>query len=384
MPGRRSPTCCGPLENSPASCSRCRRWCRRSSRAASACTRSRAAAAVSSARRARCVSRPGGGSRSGGTRRGSRSTARAAPLCGRSCTTWARSWAPVRHSRSCAGCGARRSTSRAPARPRSSARAMRASSSATACRSTGRSTRCPPCRSTSAPPPRSARASGRSSRVARPGPALPVASCSATRALAPEEFTGRFLEEPFDPDWLVVGEDFALGKGRAGNVERLRAIGRDLGYQVDALPLCVIDGAPVTSTRIRTLLAAGDVAAAARLLGRSYSFTGLVVGGDRVGRTLGFPTANLRLHDEQQVPALGIYAVWARIEGEAEWRMGAMSVGVRPTFGGGRRTLEVHLLDYEGDLYGKDLTVALASWLPAEQAFEGPEALVAAIRSDLG
>jgi riboflavin kinase/FMN adenylyltransferase len=119
------------------------------------------------------------------------------------------------------------------------------------------------------------------------------------------------------------------------------------------------------------------------LLGRLYGFTALVVGGDQKGRTLGFPTANLRLHDEQQVPAHGIYAVWVRIAGESTWRMGAMSVGVRPTFGGGLRTLEVFVLDYEGDLYGRDLTVAFADWLRPEQAFPGAEALVSAMRADV-
>ena len=107
------------------------------------------------------------------------------------------------------------------------------------------------------------------------------------------------------------------------------------------------------------------------------------MGGDRVGRTLGFPTANLRLHDEQQIPAHGIYAVWARIAGEALWRMGAMSVGVRPTFGGGLRTLEVFLLDWSGDLYGTDLTVAFADWLRPERSFADGQALAAAMAADV-
>jgi len=149
------------------------------------------------------------------------------------------------------------------------------------------------------------------------------------------------------------------------------------------VPLERRDGGPVTSTRIRELLNEGHVAQAARLLGRPYGFTALVVGGDRKGRTLGFPTANLRLHDEQQVPAHGIYAVWARVAGESAWRMGAMSVGVRPTFGGGLRTLEVFLIDFEGDLYGRDLTVAFAEWLRPEQAFPGPDELVRAMRADV-
>jgi len=221
-------------------------------------------------------------------------------------------------------------------------------------------------------------------RLARLGVELHVlAFTRELAALEPEAFVSQHLVAPFAPRWLVVGEDFALGRGRAGTVARLRELGTAHGFDVEAVPLERRDGEPVTSTRIRALLAEGRVAEAARLLGRPYGFTALVVGGDRVGRTLGFPTANLRLHDEQQVPAHGIYAVWARIAGEATWRMGAMSVGVRPTFGGGLRTLEVFLLDFEGDLYGRDLTVEFAAWLRPEQAFPGPEELVRAMRADV-
>ena len=102
----------------------------------------------------------------------------------------------------------------------------------------------------------------------------------------------------------------------------------------------------------------------------------------RAGRTLGFPTANLQLHDEQLVPANGIYAVRVRIAGEHVWRMGAMSIGVRPTFGGTVRTLEVHLLDWDGDLYGRNLTVAMIDWLRGEAKFDTLEALVAQMDAD--
>jgi riboflavin kinase/FMN adenylyltransferase len=221
-------------------------------------------------------------------------------------------------------------------------------------------------------------------RLARMGVQLHViAFTRELAALEPEAFVSRHLVTPFTPRWLVVGEDFALGRGRAGTVAKLRELGDRHGFEVEAVPLERRDGEPVTSTRIRALLAEGRVADAARMLGRPYGFTALVVGGDRKGRTLGFPTANLRLHDEQQVPAHGIYAVWARVGGEAQWRMGAMSVGVRPTFGGGLRTLEVFLLDFDGDLYGRDLTVAFADWLRPEQAFPGAEALVEAMRADV-
>ena len=201
-------------------------------------------------------------------------------------------------------------------------------------------------------------------------------------ALEPEVFVQRHLVEPFAPRWLVVGEDFALGRGRAGNVARLRTIGTQHGFEVDALPLLMHGDAAVTSTRVRALLAEGRVAEVAELLGEPFTLAGHVVGGERVGRTLGFPTANLQLHDEQLVPAYGIYAVRARIAGEHDWRMGAMSIGVRPTFGGAVRTLEVHLLDWDGDLYGRNLTVAFIDWLRGEERFEGVDPLIAAMTAD--
>lgn len=142
-----------------------------------------------------------------------------------------------------------------------------------------------------------------------------------TRELAaegPEMFVDRHLVEPFQPRWLVVGENFALGRARAGTPARLAEIGRSRGFEVDAVPLLEIDGAPVTSTRIRALLGEGRVAEATRLLGRRHALKGTVVSGEAIGRTLGFPTANLRLHDDQLVPALGIYAVRAQIHGEDE------------------------------------------------------------------
>lgn len=202
-------------------------------------------------------------------------------------------------------------------------------------------------------------------------------------ALSPEAFVDTHLVTPFAPGVLVVGEDFALGRGRAGNVARLRELGATRGFEVEAVPLLVRDGAPVSSSRIRDLLGQGRVAEAAGLLGRRYSLLGRVVHGDAVGRTLGFPTANLRLHEEKCVPALGIYAVWARIEGESVRRPAAMSVGLRPTFGGQVRTLEAHLIDWDGDLYGRDLEVEFVEWLRPEMKYEGIEPLIVAIRADV-
>jgi riboflavin kinase / FMN adenylyltransferase len=202
-------------------------------------------------------------------------------------------------------------------------------------------------------------------------------------ALEPEEFVARHLVEPFHPERLVVGEGFALGRGRAGTVERLRQIGAAQGFQVDAVPLLELEGGPISSTRIRDLLGEGQVADAARLLGRPYELEGTVVTGHGLGKVLGFPTANLRLHEERLVPADGIYAVRARLEPGGPWRPAAMSIGVRPTFDGTVRQIEVHVLDWNGDLVGRPVGVQMVDWLRPELKFESPEALVAAMDRDL-
>ncbi|HYM81428.1 MAG TPA: bifunctional riboflavin kinase/FAD synthetase [Candidatus Limnocylindria bacterium] len=202
-------------------------------------------------------------------------------------------------------------------------------------------------------------------------------------ALDPEEFVERYLVGPYALHALVVGHGFALGRGRSGNVERLRAIGTAHSFAVDELPLLEIDGAPVSSTRIRTLLAEGRVREAARLLGRNYSLFATVVTGEGIGRTLGYPTANLRLHEEKLVPRDGIYAARVQLEGEDAWRPGAMSIGMRPTFDGQMRTLEVYLLDWSGELPGRNLEVELVDWLRIERKFESLAELVRAIDEDV-
>lgn len=202
-------------------------------------------------------------------------------------------------------------------------------------------------------------------------------------ALEPEEFVDRHLVAPFRPHTLVVGENFALGRRRAGNVERLRRIGAAAGFRVEAVPLLHLDGDAVTSTRIRGLLGEGRVREAARLLGRRYGLGGTVVSGEGIGRTLGVPTANLRMSEEKLVPCHGIYAVRARIDGQGPLRPAAMSIGIRPTFGGQVPTLEVHLLDWSGELVGRELDVEFVDWLRPELKFESAAALVEAMQADL-
>jgi riboflavin kinase/FMN adenylyltransferase len=202
-------------------------------------------------------------------------------------------------------------------------------------------------------------------------------------ALEPEEFVDRYLVYAHGPVALVVGEGFALGRGRSGNVARLREIGATRGFEVEAVPLVIVDGAPVSSTRIRGALAEGNVAEAARFLGRRYALRGTVVTGDGRGRELGFPTANLRLLEERVVPADGIYAVQARVGDEPTLRPAAMGIGMRPTFDGQLRTLEVHLLDWSGDLVGRALEVEFVDWLRPELRFDSAQALIEAMDRDV-
>ena len=202
-------------------------------------------------------------------------------------------------------------------------------------------------------------------------------------ALEPEEFVARHLLGPYGLHTLVVGEGFALGRGRSGDVPRLRAIGAREGFEVVAVPLLHLDGAAVSSTRIRALLEVGRVAGAARLLGRRYGLRGRVVRGEAVGRTLGYPTANLRLHEEKLVPGDGVYAARVRIGDEGPWRAAAASIGVRPTFDGQARAIEAFLLDWEGELLGRDIELELVDWIRPQERFENRSALIAAMKRDI-
>ena len=222
------------------------------------------------------------------------------------------------------------------------------------------------------------------------GPREPRRVCWRLAALEPGAFVARPLAGPFRLPTLVVGEGFALGRGRSGDVARLRAIGAREGFDVVAVPLLELDGAPVSSTRVRGLLEAGRVAEAARLLGRAYDLRGRVVSGEAVGRTLGYPTANLRLHEEKLVPGDGVYAARARVGAAGPWLPAAASVGVRPTFDrpelradAPARVLEVHLLDWDGDLLGSDLAVELVDWIRPQARFGGAAELAAQVGRDV-
>lgn len=203
-------------------------------------------------------------------------------------------------------------------------------------------------------------------------------------ALSAEEFVREVLAGGLRVRAVVAGSDFRFGRGRAGDVGLLARMGPALGFSVVAAPL-LAEGGAVSSTAVRAAMEAGDIDAAARLLGRWPRIEGVVEHGDARGRELGFPTANLAL-DGLHMPRFGIYAGLAEtLDGPHRGRWpAAVSIGVRPTFGGGAAPkLEAHLLDFSGDLYGATLSVALVAWLRPELRFDGVAPLVAQMAVDV-
>ncbi|MHB0875054.1 MAG: riboflavin biosynthesis protein RibF [Anaerolineae bacterium] len=188
------------------------------------------------------------------------------------------------------------------------------------------------------------------------------------------------LRDVLRPVQVWIGDDFALGRGRLGDAARLAALGEALGYQLAVVPRVRVDGDVVSSSLIRSLLRRGDVERAAAMLGRPYRLTGNVKHGFGVGKGLGFPTANLDVPAEKELPADGVYAALAELDGRC-WPA-ALSIGVRPTFGGSARTVEAFLIGFDGDLYGRRLTVSVVARLRDEMRFPSPEALKEQMRAD--
>ena len=180
---------------------------------------------------------------------------------------------------------------------------------------------------------------------------------------------------------LRVGADFAMGFQRQGDVAFLRAQGEQLGFQVSTHESVTSEGERIRSSDLRERVRAGEMRAARELLGRDYALRGEVVVGQRRGRSIGAPTANLAVWDEKIIPASGVYATWARV-GAARY-MAATNIGTRPTFAGDDLSIEAHLLDFDGDLYGQEITLDFSRRLRAERKFDGFEALLAQIREDI-
>lgn len=203
----------------------------------------------------------------------------------------------------------------------------------------------------------------------------------AFRSLTARAFIERLLVQRLNCRHLVIGDDFRFGCDRSGDFALLQAAGREFGFRVEQTPTVSLAEDRVSSTRIRQALQTGDFALAEHLLGRPFTISGHVRHGDKIGRTLDFPTANLSLN-RQVSPMSGIYAV--KVHGLAEKPLlGAANVGTRPAVKGTENRLEVHILDFQGDIYGRRIRVEFCHWLRPETDFPSLDALRAAIARDV-
>jgi riboflavin kinase/FMN adenylyltransferase len=203
--------------------------------------------------------------------------------------------------------------------------------------------------------------------------------------LTPEAFAKDVLAEGLGVRHVTVGADFRFGKKRAGDVQTLADLGRRFGFGVTAVPLVGTGGQDYSSTAIRTALSEGRVRDAERMLGHWHRIEGEVVHGDKRGRDFGWPTANMRL-EGLHLPRLGVYAVLVDVLTGPDRLscQGVASLGVRPMFGRNAPNLEVHLFDFDGDLYGEHLSVALVEFLRDEAKFDDVETLIDQIAADAG
>ncbi len=204
---------------------------------------------------------------------------------------------------------------------------------------------------------------------------------SELQQVSAADFT-RLLVEEARMRVLVVGEDFRLGRGGEGTVDRLRAIGEEQGFEVIAVPLLPdADGRDrISSTRVRDALASGRMDEVQALLGRPYAIRGPVLHGEQRGRQMGFPTLNVGVSPDRALPPHGVYVTRALVDDRTY--QAVTNIGTRPTFDGRTTTVETHLLDFEGDLYGHVVTIELVEMLRGEQKFDGLEALKAQIALD--
>ncbi len=200
--------------------------------------------------------------------------------------------------------------------------------------------------------------------------------------LSPVQFVEEILVRGLQAQHVSVGEDFRFGHKRAGTATELSAIAAMFGIDVTIVPLLMFGGKRISSSAIRESLTEGDLQTANRMLGRAYRLIGQVVQGQQLGRTIGFPTANLQIECDKTIPRQGVYGVRVSgFDGDAI-AIGVMNIGNRPTVNGFNQTIEVHLLDWTGDLYGKTLSVELEEFIRPEQKFASLDELKAQIQTD--
>jgi len=193
------------------------------------------------------------------------------------------------------------------------------------------------------------------------------------------------LKQTLDLKHLLIGYDFALGKGREGNAARLTEIGKELDYTVEVVNALSDESGVISSTEIRKLVATGNVTEAAKLLGYNYTMSGEVIHGAERGRTIGFPTANVDYPKQKATPSNGIYACWAYLGDHSAKFMAATNIGFNPTFTPERQvpSLEAYLLDFDRDIYGQNLKLEFVSRIRDELKFDSVEALIKKIHEDV-
>ncbi|HWB64507.1 MAG TPA: bifunctional riboflavin kinase/FAD synthetase [Chitinophagales bacterium] len=198
---------------------------------------------------------------------------------------------------------------------------------------------------------------------------------------AAEDYISHFLVKNFHPKYIVIGYDHKFGKDRRGDYHLLEKMKDTYHYQMEEIPKEMIEDMTISSTKIRAALAKGEVELANELLGHRYTLSGTVVKGQQNGRKLGYPTANIKLKDEYKLaPKTGVYIVEV-VRGNERYK-GMLNIGYNPTFGINEQTIEVNILDFEGDIYGEYLTLELIAYRREEKKFDSLEALIAAIKDD--
>jgi riboflavin kinase/FMN adenylyltransferase len=198
-----------------------------------------------------------------------------------------------------------------------------------------------------------------------------------------EEYIHNFLVKKFRPKTIIIGYDHRFGKNRTGNYELLQALSGKYGYTVKEIPEHILKDITISSTTIRNALLNGEIKVANGFLGYTYFFSGTVIEGNKIGRTIQFPTANIKVEDAHKlIPKNGVYAVSVTIEGKKGSHKGMMNIGTRPTFNDTERHIEVHLFDFNGDLYNHTLTVHIVDRIRDEMRFANADELKKQLEKD--
>lgn len=201
--------------------------------------------------------------------------------------------------------------------------------------------------------------------------------------MSAEAYIQEFLYQNFQPRKIVIGYDHRFGKGRIGDYHLLESEGEKIGFEVEEISEKLLHESIVSSTKIRNAVKEGEIQTANECLGHPYFFEGEVVDGNKLGRTIGYPTANILVENENKlIPANGVYAVWVKIAGRDQMWKGMMNIGIRPTVGNSKRTIEVNILDFDEQIYGETLQVDVISFLRNEVKFNGLDALKKQLAED--